>query len=67
VSRIKQLRESKGLSQRSLAIAIEKTETTIANWEHGRTGLEWFETIARLCNVLDCSPNDLFGYEEVGK
>jgi putative transcriptional regulator len=65
VPRIKELREKKGLSQRRLAIALDMTENTVANWENGRTGLEWFERVAKLCEVLECSPNELFGYVEV--
>jgi transcriptional regulator with XRE-family HTH domain len=60
---IKQLREKRGLSQSQLAREMEMTETTIRNWEHGRTGLDWFERVARLCDVLQCTPNELFGYE----
>jgi transcriptional regulator with XRE-family HTH domain len=62
---IKQLRVDQGLSQSQLARELGITETTVRNWEHGRTGLEWFERISRLCDVLKCSPNELFGYEEV--
>ncbi len=65
VSKIKTLRESKGLSQRRLAQALDVTENTIANWENGRTGLDWFERISKLCETLECSPNQLFDYLEV--
>jgi transcriptional regulator with XRE-family HTH domain len=65
MSRIKELRQRKGLSQSGLARELEMTESTVRNWEHGRTGLEWFERVAKLCEVLECSPNELFGYEEV--
>ncbi len=64
VPKIKELREDKGLSQRRLAQALDVTENTIANWENGRTGLEWFERVSKLCQTLDCSPNDLFDYIE---
>lgn len=64
MSKIKELRERKGLSQRRLAQAIDVTENTIANWENGRTGLDWFERISKLCQSLDCSPNELFAYVE---
>ncbi|BDM83514.1 hypothetical protein AM10699_63750 (plasmid) [Acaryochloris marina MBIC10699] len=67
VSNIKALREDRGLSQSQLARKMQMTETTIRNWEHGRTGVEWFERIARLCEILNCTPNDLFGYEEISK
>lgn len=64
VPKIKELRENNGLSQRRLAQALDVTENTIANWENGRTGLEWFERVAKLCEVLNCTPNQLFGYVE---
>jgi putative transcriptional regulator len=64
VPKIRELREINGLSQRRLAQALDVTENTIANWENGRTGLEWFERIAKLCDVLKCTPNQLFGYVE---
>ncbi len=65
VSRIKILREQRGITQKELASAIGKTETTIRNWEHGRSGLDWFEAVAHLCKALGCTPNDLFGYERL--
>lgn len=70
VSRLKELRERKGLSQRSLAISIDKTENTVRNWENNRTSVDVFVTIAKLCEVLECTPGDLIGYvetEEVGE
>lgn len=63
--KIRELREKRGLSQRRLAQALDLTENTIANWENGRTGLDWFERVAKLCEALECSPNELFGYVEV--
>jgi putative transcriptional regulator len=65
VPKIKELREKRGLSQRRLAQALDLTENTIANWENGRTGLDWFERVAKLCEILDCSPNELFGYVKI--
>ncbi len=64
VSRVKELRERRKMTQRQLATIIGKTETTVRNWEHGRSGLEWFEAVAQLCNALDCTPNELFDYEK---
>lgn len=59
VSKIKELRERKGLSQSELARAVNKTETTVRNWEHGRTGLDWIKAVIDLCTALECSPQDL--------
>ena len=63
VSRIKELRQKKGMSQSELARAIQKTETTVRNWEHGRTGMDWVKAVIDMCNALDCKPEDLI--EEV--
>jgi transcriptional regulator with XRE-family HTH domain len=65
VSHVAELRKSLGLTQRQLADIVGVTETTIRNWENNRSGVEWFERIAKLCNALQCTPNDLFGYKKV--
>lgn len=65
VSRVAELRKRAGLTQRQLAIKLDVTESTIANWEQGRNALTWFERVARLCEALSCSPNELFGYESL--
>jgi transcriptional regulator with XRE-family HTH domain len=62
--RIAELRKQQGLSQRELAQAIGATEVTIANWERGRSGLDWIERLIRLCDGLDCEITDLLLYNE---
>ena len=59
VSRVALLRERAGLTQLELSRLIGVTETTIANWEKGKSGRDWFERVARLCKVLNCTPEDL--------
>ena len=61
-SRIAELREQLGMTQRELADYVGVTGTTIANWEKGRRGLEWFDRIIRLCSALDCKPDELVSY-----
>ena len=61
-SRIAELREQRNMTQRELADYVGVTGTTIANWEKGRRGLEWFDRIIRLCAALNCSPNELVSY-----
>jgi len=57
---IAKLREKRGLTQRQLADVVGVTETTIANWEKGRSGLAWFVRIDRLCRALAVEPSDLY-------
>ena len=64
MSKIADLRKSKGLTQRDLSIALDVTESTIANWETGRSGLKWLEFIAKMCEVLECDVSDLIDYQE---
>ncbi|HEY9619409.1 MAG TPA: helix-turn-helix transcriptional regulator [Crinalium sp.] len=56
------LRERAGLTQRELAQIVGVTETTIANWERGRSGLDWIERFIKLCNALNCDLDDLIEY-----
>jgi len=58
-SKIALLRERTGLTQRELAQIVGVTETTIANWERGRSGLEWIERFIKLCRALNCNLDDL--------
>jgi transcriptional regulator with XRE-family HTH domain len=60
--RIAELRESKQLTQLELANQVGVTETTIANWERGRSGVEWLDRLIRLCSALECTPEDLLSY-----
>lgn len=64
VSRIAELRQKAGLTQQALALKVDVTETTIRNYEKGRSILEWIERIIRLCDALNCQPSDLIDYVE---
>ena len=64
ISKIGELREKQGLTQRQIAIELGVTETTVANWERGRSGLDWIDRLHRLCKLLDCDLDELIEYEE---
>jgi putative transcriptional regulator len=65
VSRVAELRKQLDLTQRQLADMVGVTETTIRNWENNRSGIEWFERIAKLCEALQCTPDKLFEYKSI--
>lgn len=62
VSRISQLREQAGLTQLELSQLLDVTENTVANWEKGRSSLEWIERVIKLCRLFNCIPEDLIEY-----
>jgi len=67
VSKVADLRRRLGLTQRELADLVGVTETTVRNWENNRSGVEWFERIAKLCAALECEAMDLFELREIGE
>lgn len=62
IPKIAELRDRVGLTQLELSQKVGVTENTIANWEKGRSGLDWIEKLIRLCRTLDCSLEDLVEY-----
>lgn len=58
--RLRSLRNSKGLSQKTIAEAMGITETGYQNYEVGRR-LPTFEKLLAICNTLDCSADYLLG------
>lgn len=58
-SKIATLRDGKGFTQLDLALAVGVTETTIANWEKGRSGLPLILQLIKLCRTLECGLEDL--------
>lgn len=65
VSKIASLRSGAGLTQLELSQKVGVTESTIANWETGRSDLKWIEKVIRLCDALNCQPKDLIAYQKV--
>lgn len=62
VPKIKQLREEEQITQLELSQLVGVTETSIQNWERGRSGIEQIERVVKLCKALDCNPSDLIEY-----
>ncbi|BDA75343.1 transcriptional regulator [Rivularia sp. IAM M-261] len=71
--RIAILRERAGLTQLELSRLVGVTESTIQNWESGRTGSDHIERIVKFCKALGCQVEDLIEYvtdseeEKLGK
>lgn len=63
LNNIGKLRKEAGLTQRELANSVGVTESTIANWEQGRNAKLWFERVAKLCQDLHCTPDELIKTE----
>lgn len=62
VPRLAQLREQAGLTQLEVSQLLGVTENTVANWEKGRSGIEWIERIVKVCKLFDCNAEDLIEY-----
>ncbi|MEA5572525.1 helix-turn-helix transcriptional regulator [Calothrix sp. UHCC 0171] len=60
--RIASLRERAGLTQLELSRLVGVTESTIQNWESGRTGIDHIERITKFCKALNCQVEDLIEY-----
>jgi transcriptional regulator with XRE-family HTH domain len=58
VSRIRELRQAKGLTQRQLAQTLGVTVRSLQVWERG-DGMTAFVRVAVLCSLLECGPLDL--------
>ena len=57
--RIAFLREQAGLTQLELSRLVGVTESTIQNWESGRTGTDHIQRIVKFCKALNCQVEDL--------
>lgn len=63
VSAIAKLREEKSLTQRQVADVLGVDISTVRNWEKSREGVKMFIRVAKLCDLFECHPSDL--YEQV--
>lgn len=60
--RIASLREKAGLTQLELSRRVGVTESTIQNWESGRTGTDHIERVIKFCQALNCTVEELIEY-----
>jgi len=60
---IRDYRERKGWKQRELAAAMEMDSSYVSRLESGELNPS-METIMKLTQALDCTPNDLLGFDE---
>lgn len=65
MSKVAQLREKAGLTQRQLADLVGVTESTIRNLERNRNGVDQLERVIKLCHALKCNVEDLIEYRSV--
>lgn len=60
--KLKELRSRIGLTQKQLAEQMNTTQQTVARWETGKTILN-VDQIRDLCIVLECTADQLLGWE----
>lgn len=60
---IKKYRIFRGLTQRDLALYLNKATNVVSNWENGVHSPD-IESLRKICDVLEVTPNQIFGLEE---
>ena len=60
---IKNFRIIRGYSQKELADMLHKSPNVISNWERGINSPE-VDLVETMCKIFQCSPNEIFGWEE---
>ena len=60
---LKQARKAKGLTQKEVATMLGKYQPDYSEYETGKIELD-YEKIVFLCEKLDITPNDLFGWKQ---
>jgi putative transcriptional regulator len=53
---------ARGIKAKDVAAAIGVSETHLSLFRSGKVKGVRFETLARLCEVLDCKPGDLLDF-----
>lgn len=62
--RLKFYREKSGKSQREIAEIFNLTQQAYSSWENGQS-FPNAPQIVKLCEIFNCTPNDLFGFRGV--
>lgn len=66
MNRIAELRKERGLSQKELASAIGVHQTSVSQWETGKTNPD-FGSLCDLCSFFDLSIDYVMGYSSERK
>lgn len=64
ILKLKKYREKANLTQLELSKMLNVTQSHYSRWENG-SRIPDAKQILKLCEVLSCSPNDLFGFRGV--
>ena len=59
--RLKDYRTKLNMSQREVSTAMNITQAYYWKWEKGKSYPN-AEQIIKLCEIFNCSPNDIFGF-----
>jgi transcriptional regulator with XRE-family HTH domain len=60
---LQELMKANKMTQTRLAELMKTSQQTISRWIKGINQPD-FETLCKLCHVLDSTPNELLGWEE---
>ena len=63
IVRIDRVMADRKISLNDLADAIGMSNVNLSNLKTGKMKGVRFETMAKICEVLECQPGDLFEYE----
>jgi len=61
---LRKYRIQAGLKQEDLAQQLGKSKSVISNWERGENRPD-ADTIAKICAILNVTPNELLGWNEI--
>ncbi len=60
----RKLRKKRRLTQQQVARRASLSKTTISNLESGKQVKIELDTIGKLCAALECTPNDIFEFQD---